>query len=116
MATAKKSTTAKKPVAKKAAPKRAAAKTTQVKTKVTQVKRAVVPVGEVKSFRRSKPAQPFFTVQPTKQTVYWLILAGIVLALGVWVADLSSQVQELYDQIDATNRETDSLVIPVKKD
>ena len=113
MATAKKSTATKKPVTKKAAPKRAAAKAT-VKTKVTKVRRAP-STKAVQSFRPTKPEQPFMTMQPSIQTVYWLILAVLVLGLGFWVANISMQVQDLYDQIDATNQSTSNITTPVKK-
>ena len=114
MATAKKSTARKKPAAKKAAPKRASAKPV-LKTKVTKVRRAPATSGQVRSFRPAKPEQPFLTVQPSIQTLYWLVLAVFVVGLGVWVAGINVKVQSLYDQIDSQNAEASSLVIPVKK-
>jgi hypothetical protein len=95
MATAKKTT-------KKAAPKRAPAKSSS-STKVTRVARPKTP--EVRSFRRARASDPFFTFRITHQTLYWLILAGIVLGLGLWVIDISNKVQKIYDQIDATNQQ-----------
>lgn len=60
-----------------------------------------------RSFVRSKETQPFFVFRVTRQTLYWLILAVIVLALGVWVLVLNIRIQNIYDQIDAN----DNLVI-----
>ena len=95
MATVKKTT-------KKAALKRAPAKSSS-STKVTRVARPKTP--EVRSFRRARASDPFFTFRITHQTLYWLILAGIVLGLGLWVIDISNKVQKIYDQIDATNQQ-----------
>lgn len=97
MATAKKSS-------KKPAVKRAPAKTS-TGTKVTH---RVVKEPELRSFRRAKtPA--FFTFKITRQTFYWSILCAIVFALGVWILSINVQVNNIYDQIDATNRTIDSM-------
>ncbi len=87
---------------KKAAVKRAPAKAKSA-TKVKQVK-----AQPVQSFRASKPEQPFMTFQITRQTIYWLILAVIVVSLAAWVLSISIKVQNIYDEIDATNRITES--------
>lgn len=113
MATAKKSTTTKKTAAKvvkapakKAPVKRAPAKST-VKTKVSH-RQAETP----RSFRRAKVDRPFLSFSPSIQTFYWLILAGLVLTLAMWVASISMHVQRLYDEIDALNAQADSVVVP----
>ncbi|NCU37508.1 hypothetical protein EOL96_00370 [Candidatus Saccharibacteria bacterium] len=103
MATSKKS--AKKTVTKKA-PAKSAKKTT--------VKRVSKPAPAMRSFAVSAPDEPFFTFRITHQTLYWLILSLMVLALGAWVMVISARVQQIYDTIDATNAETDALVVPVK--
>ena len=115
MATAKKSTTAKKPTAtpkkaaaaKKPVVKRAPAKAASAKTKVSHKQ-----VPAVKSFRRAQPDRPFLTFSPSIQTFYWLILAGVVLTLAMWVASISMHVQRLYDEIDQLNAQSDSIVLP----
>lgn len=94
MATAKKTT-------KKTTVKRAPAKVAP-KTKVTR--KAAPKQAELKSFHRAPAPTPFFTFELTKQTLYWAILCGIVLALGVWVMSINIQVQKIYDQIDMTNQ------------
>ena len=97
MATAKKSS--KKPAVKRA-PSKAAS--------TTKVTRKVAPKEEMRSFRATRPSQ-FFTFRVTKQTLYWSLLCAIVFALGVWVLSISVQVNNIYDQIDATNRTLDEL-------
>lgn len=94
---------AKKATPKKSAPKRAPAKSSS--TKVTRVARPKTP--EVRSFRRARAADPFFTFRITHQTLYWLVLAVLVLSLGIWVTDISNKVQKIYDQIDSTNHQID---------
>jgi|APMI01.1.fsa_nt_gi hypothetical protein len=105
MATAKKA--AKKPTTKKA-PAKAAARTSVKRV----TKRPFAPA--MRSFAPARPSEPFFTFRITHQTLYWLVLAIVVLALGVWVTDISVKVQRIYDQIDATNAATDAMVIPKK--
>ena len=108
MATAKKTAakTTKKPVVKKA-PSRPVAK--------TSVKRVAKKKNEVKSFAVSRPTEPFFTFRITHQTLYWLVLSLFVLALGLWVININDKVQRIYDEIDRTNAEERSIVIPSKK-
>lgn len=36
----------------------------------------------------------------TVQTLYWLILSGAVLMLGLWVLNIHNKVQTIYDEID----------------
>ncbi len=105
MATAKKA--AKKPTTKKA-PAKAAARTSVKRV----TKTSSTPV--MRSFAPARSSEPFFTFRITHQTFYWLVLALVVLALGVWVTDISVKVQRIYDQIDATNAATDAMVIPKK--
>jgi hypothetical protein len=62
----------------------------------------------MRSFRRADGA-PFFRFELTKQTLYWAILCSAVLAMGVWVLSINIQVQNIYDQIDATNAITNDL-------
>lgn len=115
MATAKKSTTTKKSatttkkaaVAKKPVVKRAPAKAVPTKTKVSHKQAATA-----KSFRRAQPDRPFLSFSPSIQTFYWLVLAGLVLTLAMWVASISMHVQRLYDEIDQLNAQSDSIVLP----
>jgi hypothetical protein len=118
-ATAKKPTT-KKPVAKKAPAKKPAVKST-AKTaakpatkKATSKTVAAQSAQSAQSFRLAPNTANFFSFRPSIQTVYWLVLSGVVLALGVWVILLSARVQSIYDQIDANLSADDALVAPHK--
>lgn len=118
MATTKKSTakrssstaskTSKKPAprskatpAKKSASTRARSTSTTKRAtggRKTRVSRSKSP--EMKSFRVAKAQEPFMSLKITVQTLYWLILAGAVLLLGLWVLDIHNKVQNIYDEID----------------
>jgi hypothetical protein len=50
-----------------------------------------------------KQQESFFTFRWSIETVYWLILSLLVLALGVWVMQLTIQTQAIYDQIQYLN-------------
>jgi hypothetical protein len=103
MATTKK--TAKKSTATKKAPSRPAVKTT--------VKHVARPVkAEMRSFAPARPTEPFFTFRISHQTLYWFVLAIIVLALGIWVININDKVQRIYDQIDETNSAVNALPDP----
>lgn len=114
MATAKKSTVkkAKATTSKSTAVKRAPAKSS---ASVTKVKKLSHQVPSMRSFRLSRQDEPFFTFRITHQTVYWLILAAIVLCLGMWVIDINVKVQKIYDQIDQTNLQTFNMTMPTTK-
>lgn len=102
MATAKK--TSHKAPAKKTTTKRAPAKTS-ASTKVVHKHAPKQP--EMKSFKRAKSPTPFFTFELTRQTLYWALLSGIVLAMGVWVMSINIEVNKIYDQIDSTSETID---------
>lgn len=104
MATAKKP--AKKPATKKA-PARTNAKTTVKRVSPAAKKQT----STMRSFVPATP-EPFFTFRISHQTLYWLVLAVIVLLLGVWVININDKVQKIYDEIDATNAYIDSLPDP----
>lgn len=99
-----KATTARKPAAKaapKAAPK-AARKSTAKKQKAAVVQ----------SFRPSYESTPFMTFKFTTQSIYWLILSGLVLALGGWVMYLNVQIQEIYDQVELNTQLNENYIVP----
>ncbi len=80
--------------------KKASTKKTVKKSSTPRVKKQ-----KVQSFQVSRPQSPFFTIAITRQTVYWLIIAMSVLALGTWTLKLQSDVNALYDSIDAAAAE-----------
>ena len=53
-----------------------------------------------RTFKRSPNPSPFLTLKFTHQSIYWLILCGLVLALGIAVLNLSIKVQNIYNRID----------------
>jgi hypothetical protein len=94
MATTKK----KAPPAKAAAPR----KTTSKKTKV------VAP----QSFRPYNDKTPFMTFKFTQQSIYWLILSVLVIALGAWVMYLNVKIQNLYDQVEINTALNQNYIVP----
>jgi hypothetical protein len=105
MATTKK--TVKKQPAKKA-PSRSNAKTTVRRVSATKSSKAT----QMKSFVPSPANEPFFTFRVSQQTLYWLVLAVVVIGLGVWVMNINEKVQKIYDQIDTTNSMINSMPEP----
>lgn len=101
MAATKKPATRKKPTTKKTTGAKAAPARAPKKTTTTRVSTKRAP--KMESFKVAKPDQQFMTFRITRQTVYWLILSAVVLALGFWVIDLNNKVQAIYDQIDESN-------------
>lgn len=93
-------TTKKKPTAAKATTTR----------KATTKKAKVAPV---QSFRRYDDTAPFMTFKFTQQSLYWLILSVIVLALGAWVMYLNVQIQNLYDQVEINTALSEQYMMPV---
>lgn len=87
----KKTTTTKRKSAVKTTPKRAK----------SSPKRAKAPV--MRSFRVAQAEAPFFTFKLTKQTLYWLVLSAVVVAFTLWILKLQSDIEDIYNSIDATN-------------
>jgi hypothetical protein len=111
MPTAKKTT-------KKTAPKKAPVKATAAKRTGRSTKAHKAPKSHptrMRSFRVYRSQEPFFTFRVSHQTVYWLVLCGSVLLLGLWVLDINQKVQHIYDQIDETNVIINSMPDPIAK-
>lgn len=103
-ATTAKRTTSKKTPTKRTSTKSAATKKPTTKRPATKstVKRSKnTKAASAKSFKLEQSNEPFVSLKVTVQTLYWLILAGAVLLLGLWVLDISQKVQTIYDQIDS---------------
>lgn len=73
------------------------------KKKSTAKKSTKKAIPAQRSFVRSKETRPFFTFRLTHQTVYWLIIGLLVLALGAWVVSLNVRLENLYDQVELLN-------------
>jgi len=64
----------------------------------------IVPAKKKALTKNKKATQKrFMTFQFTTQTVYWLILMLLVLALATWVLQLTIQTQEIYDKVQYLN-------------
>lgn len=103
MATTKKAPTKKSSTTQSRAKKAPAVKKTTAKRPTT--------------VRRATPAAPrasFMTLTPTVETVYWAILGGLVIVLAIWVATLTIQVQNIYNQIEITNAQNSINIVPKK--
>lgn len=103
-------TNAKKPVKKAVAKKVAHKRAPVAVAHKTTVRTKKAPT--MKSFRASRRVEPFMTFRVSNQTAYWLVLAVLVVALGVWVTSISIRVQDIYDQIDTTNSQAYSMPFP----
>lgn len=56
----------------------------------------------------------FMTVQPNRETAYWVVLGIVVVIFGLWITNLQSDIQKIYDQIDASVV-NEPVQVPVKK-
>ncbi len=54
------------------------------------------------------------TFTPTKQSLYWLVLGVIVICFATWILKLQSDIQAIYDSIDANSDTT--IMQPIKHD
>ena len=97
---ATKKTTTKKAAVKKAAPKRPAAKKTTKKSSSAGLRTHVALRAE---------ETDFMTFRITRQTLYWLVLGAVVILFTIWLMRLQSDIQSLYDQIDANTAEMSEL-------
>lgn len=101
---ATKKTPAKKaPVKKASTPRKSTAKKSSAKKSVSS--RATL--------RRHVSLQPedsaFMTFRITKQTLYWLVLGAVVIMFTLWLTKLQADIQDLYDQIDASTAELSTM-------
>jgi hypothetical protein len=68
----------------------------------TKKKQASKKATHYRSFVRAEGPKPFVTFRFTQQTVYWVIIGMLVLALGAWAMYLTIRVQNIYDTVDST--------------
>lgn len=103
MATTKKTATKRKTTTtKKVAPKKkTTAKKTTSRASAARSSSGAAKAKATQSFKLQRSTEPFISLKITVQTLYWLILAGAVLLLGLWVLDISQKVQTIYDEIDS---------------
>lgn len=72
---------------------------TKKTTKSRQLKKSVTP-DNMRSFRVYPGEKPFLKPRISHQTFYWLVIALLVLALGIWATFLSIKIQAIYDRVD----------------
>lgn len=51
----------------------------------------------LRSFKRSPNNTPFYTFQFTQQSVYWVVITFLILAIGAWVLYLTVKIERVYD-------------------
>ena len=116
MATTKKPTSTKKTT--KASPAAARKKPTTSSAARTAAAKKPVVATRKPAARRPAPKRtvaatnqpaPFMSVQPTAETVYWLLFGAAILGLGVWVLNLTVKINDIYDQIDMNNNASTTL-------
>ena len=99
----KKTTTKKAPATKKPSTAR---KST---TRKSGSAKAKAPLRKLAAQIRLQPEESaFLTFRITRQTLYWLLLGVVVLIFTFWLTRLQSDIQDLYDQIDASTAEMSS--------
>lgn len=92
----------KKPVTKKSTIK---------KKPAARVKKIAAP----QSLRLAKADKPFFTFAITQQTLYWAIICGAVLALGLWTIAIQINVNNIYDRIEMDSTTLEDMPAPKMK-
>ncbi len=71
-----------------------------VKKSVTK-KSYLKKIRPMRSFKISPADQPFLTISVTKQTIYWSILLGFIMAMQLWILKVQLEIVEITDSITA---------------
>lgn len=87
------------------------AKSAATKTKPTVARKTVAATAATPKKKITTPKvatktvakQPFMSMQPTRETTYWLIFSLLILALGIWVLTLTIKINDIYDQIEVSD-------------
>lgn len=91
-----KKTTAKKSSVAKSAPVKTAAKRSPVKkTAVKSVSKKAQKSPKYETLRLSKETADFMSFKITEQTVYWVILASVVIFFQLWILKLQHQALDV---------------------
>lgn len=96
---ATKKTSTKKVTSKKAPVKKSAARKASSKSRVSAAIALTPETGD------------FMTFRITRQTVYWLVLGTVVVLFSIWILRLQSEVQSIYDKIEATQADAESTYV-----
>lgn len=104
------------PTAKKTASTKKKAVTATKKKSVAAPKKRTsrnkAKVAALRSFHPAYGQDNFFSLQPTIQTFYWIIIGVLVVGLAAWTFALQMQITQIYDSIDLETQ----VEIPSKKD
>ncbi len=99
---------------KKSAAKSTAKKPTMTRKSTNKPAAKKQKIVAEQSFRPTKDSTPFMTFQFTRQSIYWLILSVLVLALGAWVMYLNVKIQDIYDQVELNTYLHETYTLPEK--
>lgn len=108
MATKKTTKTTKSTTAKKAPVKKAPVKKAPVKKKTT-AKSAASKKRQLVTIAPSR--QDFMTFRINRETVYWLTFGTVAIFYAIWIMQVQSDIQSLYDQIEVSSAESEVLEI-----
>lgn len=61
----------------------------------------------IRSFHVATSDEPFLVMRLTSQTFYWLVIGALVLTLGLWVLHMATNINKMYDDVDAMNTQPD---------
>lgn len=86
-------------------------KSVATKTKSTAAKKSVAHKKPVVAHTSKRTQSSFFVITPTIEAVYWVILGVVVIVMAAWVLNLTSQIDNLYDQVQVINA-SNTLVSP----
>jgi len=97
----KKTTTKKAPAKKKPAVKQVSKSTKAKSSRVL----AIQPEQE-----------DFMNFRVNRETVYWVVLGAVVILFALWIMQLQSDIQKLYDDIDASTAASNEVnTVPAKQ-
>ena len=105
--------TTKKTPTKSKAPVKAKSKAT-AKAKAPVKKAAPAKRTAKRSSASRTSEREFMSMQTNRETAYWVVLGVVVVVFGVWVNNLQMDIQEIYDQIDASTMNQPVNVTPKK--
>lgn len=101
------------------ATKTSKAKSKPAATRATKKSPAKKPVARKASAASSRGTstgtKEFMTPRFTIQTIYWLIIAALFLAFGLWILTLQMQIHRMYDRIEL-NQSMINVLTPAEQD
>lgn len=91
---------------KKTTTKKAPAK----KKPVAKSSKAAVKKAQSSRVLAIQPEQEdFMNFRVNRETVYWVVLGAVVILFALWIMQLQSDIQKIYDDIDASSATTESV-------